>query len=275
MPRVTKEQRAQLLEFAQRFHELMRQWEAAHPYDTFKVDPKLSRILALVPEYDSGRVRKKAPVRGPAQAPTIFTILELAERLGVPICALFPAADHVAFGHPQIDLVARMLRSALSIIAPPAATRVSDFADAVPFETLQKPAYDFAAGVDGIDGDFAPEPHDVFRGISGIETQRLQVVRVTSDSMSPLLLTGDRVLIDTSRTRPRESDVVGVVSERHGRLVGYWHVAEKQCFLRKENRDYRTVVLGTGDWRVVGTITGFVDAPLRPQERLQRRSLGQ
>jgi hypothetical protein len=274
MPRVTKEQRAQLLELARRFHELMRQWEAAHPYDTFKVGPTLSRILALVPEYDSGRVRKRAPVRGPAQAPTIFTILEMAERLGVPICALFPAADHVAFGHPQIDLLARLLRSAFSIVSASAALRASDFEDAVPFETVQKPAYDFAAGASGIDGDFAPEPHDVFRGISRIEGQRLQVVRVTSDSMSPLLLTGDRVLIDTSRVRPRQNDVVGVVSEHHGRLVGYWHVAEKQYFLRKENRDYRTIALGTGDWRVVGTITGFVDAPLRPQERLQRRSLG-
>ena len=272
MPRVTKEQRAQLLEFARRFHELMRQWEAAHPQKAFKVDPKLSRILALVPEYDSGRVRKRAPVRGPAQAPTIFTILELAARLGAPVCALFPAADHVAFGHAQVALMARLLRSALSILSGPEGPSANDFDDAVPFETVQKPAYDFAAGVDGIDGDFAPEPHDVFRGIRGIEGQRLQVVRITSDSMSPLLLTGDRVLIDTSRTRPRESDVVGVVSERHGRMVGYWHVAEKQCFLKKENRDYRTIALGSADgWRVVGTITGFVDALLRPQQRLQRR----
>jgi hypothetical protein len=256
MPRVTKEQRAQLLQFARRFHELMRQWEAAHPHDSVKVDPKLSRILALVPEYDSGRIRKAKPVRGAAEAPTIFTILELAERLDVPLCALFPAKDHVGFSHPQVGLTARLLRGALSIIDGPAAPRASDF----------------AAGLAGIDGDFAPEPHDVFRGISGIESQRLQVVRVTSDSMSPLLLTGDRVVIDTSRTRPRESDVVGVVSERHGRLVGYWHVAEKQCFLKKENRDYRTIALGgPGDWRVVGTITGFVDAPLRPQDRLQRR----
>src|SRR5205085_898238 len=168
MPRSTKEQRARLLELARRFHELMQQWEAAHPYDTFKIDPKLSRILALVPEYDSGRVRKAAPV---------------------------------------------------------------------PCETVQKQAYDCAAGADGIDGDFAPEPHEVFRGIHGIGGERLQVVRVTSDSMSPLLLTGDRVLIDTSRTRPREGDVVGVVSERHGRLIGYWHVEQKRCFLKKENRD--------------------------------------
>jgi hypothetical protein len=270
MPRVTKEQRAQLAEFARRFHDLMRQWEAAHPYDTFKLDPKLSRILALVPEYDSGRIRKAAPVRGTAQAPTIYTILELAARLGVPVCALFPAADHVAFGHDQLALMARLLRGAMSIISPNS-TRASDFEDAVPFETVQKPAYDFAAGLAGIDGDFAPEPHDVFRGISGIEGQRLQVIRVTSDSMSPLLLKGDRVLIDTSRTRPKENDVVGVVSERHGRLVGYWHVAEKQFFLRKENRDYRTVALGNDDWRVVGTITAFVDAPLRPQDRLLRR----
>lgn len=79
------------------------------------------------------------------------------------------------------------------------------------------------------------------------------------------------MLIDTSRTRPKENDVVGVVSERHGRLVGYWHLAEKQSFLRKENRDYRTIDLGSDDWRVVGTITGFVDAPLRPQDQLQRR----
>lgn len=272
MPRVTKEQRAQLLEFARRFHELMRQWEAAHPYDTFKVDPKLSRILALVSEYDSGRIRKARPVRGPAQAPTIFTIVELAERLGVPLCALFPAADHVAFSRAQLDLLARLLGGALSILSPSAAPRADEFEDAMAFETVQKPAYDFAAGLDGIDGDFAPEPHDVFRGISGIEGQRLQVITVTSDSMVPLLLKGDRVLIDTSRTRPRESDVVGVVSERHGRLVGYWYVAEKQCFLKKENRDYRTIALGSpDDWRVVGTITGFVDAPLRPKDRLQRR----
>lgn len=272
MPRVTKEQRAQLLQFARHFHELMRQWEAAHPYDTFKVGPKLSRILALVPEYDSGRARKAAPVRGPAQAPTIFTILELAERLGAPLCALFPATDHIAFTQSQLDRIASQLRGALSVLARPAAQGANDVDDGVPFETVQKQAYDFAAGPSGIDGDFAPEPHDVFRGIGGIESERLQVLRVTSDSMSPLLLTGDRVLIDTSRTRPREGDVVGVVSERHGRMVGYWHVAQKRCFLKKENRDHRTIALGAPqEWRVVGTITSFVDALLRPQDRLLRR----
>jgi len=272
MPRVTKEQRARLLEFARRFHELMRQWEAAHPHDRFKVDPKLSRILALVSEYDSGRVRKAKPVRGPAQAPTIFTILALAERLGVPLCALFPADDHVAFSRAQLDLLARLLRGALSIVSPSAARRANDFEDPTPFETVQKQAYDFAAGLAGIEGDFAPEPHDVYRGIRGIEGERLQVLRITSESMSPLLLTGDRVLIDTSRTRPRNGDVVGVVSEQHGRVVGYWQATQRRYFLRKENRDSGTIELGAAEkWTVVGTITSFVDAPLRPQERLLRR----
>jgi len=203
MPRVTKEQRARLLEFARRFHELMRQWEAAHPHDRFKVDPKLSRILALVSEYDSGRVRKTRPVRGPAHAPTIFTILALAERLGVPLCALFPADDHVAFSRAQLNLLARLLGGALSIVSPSAARRV------------QKQAYDFAAGLAGIEGDFAPEP---------------------------------------------------------GRVVGYWQATQRRYFLRKENRDSGTIELGAAEeWTVVGTITRFVDAPLRPQERLLRR----
>src|SRR5436305_14304847 len=115
-----REQHVQLLQFARRVYELMRSWEAEHPLDTFKVDPKLSRILALVPEYDSGRLRKAAPARGAAKAPTIFTAHELAERLGAPLCALFPAKkDHAVFSDAQLEQVARALRAVLSIVSRP------------------------------------------------------------------------------------------------------------------------------------------------------------
>jgi len=246
-------------------------WETANPYKTFKVDSKVSRILALVPEYDSGRVRKPTTSRGPAQKPTIFTARELADRLGVPLCALFDSKDHVAFGDAQIEQIRRDLRKLILIFSRSAASLASDFDKVVPFETVEKPAYDFAAGRSGIEGDFAAEPHGVFRDIREISSERLGVITVDGDSMSPLLLPGDRVLIDTSLTRPRNGDVVAVFSASHGRVIGYWQVSEKQCFLRKENRDHLRIALGDPqEWSVLGTITSFVDAPLRPEDRLQR-----
>jgi phage repressor protein C with HTH and peptisase S24 domain len=265
------EHRDDLLRFARRVYQLILSWQAAKPHDTFKIDPKLSRLLALVPEYDSGRVRKAATARGAAKAPSIFTAQELADRLGAPICALFPSKDHRTFSDAQTEQIVAWLRKLASFISGATALPVDDFDDAVPFETLEKDVWDFAAGRDRIDDDFTPEPHKVFRGIAGIDSDRRQVIRVTSDSMSPLLLVGDRVLIDRAHKIPHEGEVVGVVSEEHGRIIGYWHVEERRCFLKKENRDHRTIDLGNPEsWRVVGTVISFVDAPLRPNDRLRR-----
>jgi hypothetical protein len=271
MPSRDNPRQRELVQFARRFHELMLAWEAANPHKNFKIDSKVSRILALVPEYDSGRVRKPNTSRGPAQAPTIFTASELADRLGVPLCALFESKDHIVFSDAQNEQIIRELRKLLSIFSRASASLASDFDKVVPFETVQKPAFDFAAGRNGIEGDFAAEPHDVFRGIRGISSERLVVITVNGDSMIPLLLPGDRVLIDTSLTRPRNGDVVAVFSVSHGRVIGYWHLSEKQCFLRKENRDHSKIALGDPqEWSVLGTITSYVDAPIRPRDRLPR-----
>jgi hypothetical protein len=244
-------------------------WEAANPYKTFKKDGTLSRILALVPEYDSGRIRKTDTSRGEAIAPTIFTVRELADRLGVPLCALFEWKDHRVFSEAQLEQIAQNLDSLQSIFSRREPPIGSDFDEIVPFRTTAKGDHQFAAGRTGIEEDFAPEQHDVFRDIRGITSDRLQVIRVVGDSMSPLLLSGDRVLIDRSLISPREGDVVAVFSTSFGRVIGYWHRSDEQCSLKKENAD--PIPLGSReDWTVLGTITSFVDAPLRPKDRLAR-----
>jgi phage repressor protein C with HTH and peptisase S24 domain len=269
-PRDKPRPRPELVRFARRVLELKRAWEAANPHNTFKVGSTLSRILALVPEYDSGRIRKRETSRGPAKAPTIFTAHGLANRLGVPICALFESKDHRVFSDAQIEQIREDLGRLLSTFSSPTSF-ANDFENVEPFETVQKPAYDFAAGRSGIEGDFAAEPHDVFRGIHGISSDRFGIITVNGDSMSPLLLPGDRVLIDTSLTHPRNGVVVAVFSASHGRVIGYWQMSGKQCFLRKENHDYSRIALGDPqEWRVLGTITSYIHAPLSPEDRLLR-----
>jgi SOS-response transcriptional repressor LexA len=89
-------------------------------------------------------------------------------------------------------------------------------------------------------------------------------VRIVGNSMSGVLENGYAVRVDKSLTDPADGDVVAVYITGEGGLVGYWRGGERPM-LEKANPACEPVDLdGKGmPWRIVGTVTHIVDAPLR------------
>jgi SOS-response transcriptional repressor LexA len=133
----------------------------------------------------------------------------------------------------------------------------------------RKQAYLSAAGLMGPDEQSEPEDADVLKSIRGISDDRYQVTTVRGDSMVDRLHPGDQVLIDVTRRKPLEGEVVVVDRGHLGRTIGYWHREGDRCYLEKHNG--ATIDLGLpGDWQILGTITRIVNAPLLRRERKRK-----
>jgi phage repressor protein C with HTH and peptisase S24 domain len=229
-----------------------------------KASPSLSRILRHLPEWrgqrrDSGR--KTARV---AKEPSFFTVLDAANELEVPICALVPTTEHQPLTNAQRRLLTLAARWILANFAPRADERdayTSDFDDFQEYVKFEKLEYDSAASPVGTDEQLPPEMIEVDGSISGIRGERMQITTVRGDSMAERLRHGDRVLVDTQRRTPLNGEMVVVDRGHLGRTIGYWRSERKRSFLDKENAT--PIDLGTPrDYRILGTITGIVWSPI-------------
>jgi hypothetical protein len=249
----------ELRELASALFRLMREHEIATG-SWLNVTSSLSRILRHSPEWrELARRDEEGDVRI-AKDPSFFTILDAANDLEVPICALVPTIEHQPLTGPQrkfMTLAARWLLANFASRSDERAAWTSDFEDFEPYVTFEKLEYESAAGKVGRDEQLAPETVDVLASIPGIRREQMQVTTVRGDSMADRLRQGDRVLVDTYRRTPRKGEMVVVDRGHLGRTIGYWRHEGKHCFLDKENEP--TVELGApAEFTILGTIEGIV-----------------
>ena len=92
-------------------------------------------------------------------------------------------------------------------------------------------------------------------------------LRVQGDSMTPLVHSGYIIVIDTSQTNPAELDGdIVVASLEAGGLV----VSRLMCFdhvevLVPDNREYGTIILCKGKWRIIGKVLWWIGRAVRPE----------
>ena len=242
----------------------MREYEAATT-NRLKITGPLGRILEHAPEYRVFRGRLKKSGGRKAKDPSFFTVVDAAAELKIPICLLVPSIEHQPLTLPQREVLTKVARWTLANFARRADERsayTNDFEDFEPYVIVRKQSHVLAASQVGTDSQFEPEDADVLASIRGIDSERLQVVRVRGNSMADRIYDGDRVLIDLHLRTPRNGEVVAVDRGHLGRGIGYWKGEGKRFRLEKENE--KTIELGSPeDFTILGTITRIVDAPLR------------
>ena len=187
----------EIREFGRAIFHLMREREVAH-HTRLKVDSALSRILNHVPEWHALQRRGGDGGDGRlAVNPSFFTLLDTANELQVPICALVPTVEHQPLTDTQrklLTLAARWMLASFTARADERAAYTSDFEDFEAYVTFEKMEYPSAASRVGTDEQLSAELVDVLASIPGIRGERLQVTTVRGDSMAEKLHQGDRVL---------------------------------------------------------------------------------
>ncbi len=257
----------ELLELARAFFRLMREHEIAST-TRLKVSGPLSHLLNLLPEWRELRGGKRTGKRV-AKEPSFFTVADAARDLNVPICAFLPTIEHQPLTAPQREILTLFSRWSLANFARRDDERVaytSDFEDFEAYVTIRKQVHTLAASQVGTDSQFEPDDADVIASIQGIRGERFQVIRVRGNSMADRLHDGDRVLIDMHLRTPLNGEMIAVDRGHLGRIIGYWRREGKRCYLDKHNE--ATIDLGApDDFRIFGTITRIVDAPIGPRQR--------
>lgn len=248
---------------------LMGEHEIAN-HTRLKVSSPVSRILNHVPEWRAHRRRDEDADEGRRAAnPSFFMLVNVANELKVPICALVPTIEHQPLTDAQRKLLTLAARWMLANFAgrdDERAAYTSDFEDFDAYVTFEKVEYASAASRVGTDEQLAAELADVLASIPGIRGERLQVTTIRGDSMADQLHHGDRVLVDMHRRTPRTGEMIVVDRGYLGRTIGYWRGEGKRCFLDKENEP--TIDLGSpNDFTILGTITGIVWSPIGPRSR--------
>jgi phage repressor protein C with HTH and peptisase S24 domain len=262
-----RERSKEVVELARAIFRLMREYEIATT-SRLKVSGPLSHILNVLPEWRALRSGNK-PEGRVSKEPSFFTIVDAARDMNVPICAFVPTIEHQPLTNPQREMLTLFSRWSLANFARRTDERVayiSDFEDFEPYVTVRKQAHTLAASPVGTDAQFEPEDFEVLASIPGISSERFQVVRVRGNSMADRLHDGDRVLVDMHLRTPHNGEMVAVDRGHLGRIIGYWRREGKRCYLDKHNDV--TIDLGApDDFRIYGTITRIVDAPIHPRRR--------
>lgn len=250
-------------ELARALYRLMREREI-ETHSRLKVSASLSRILRHLPEWRAQRRGSEAESARVAKEPSFFAVLDAANELEVPICALVPTVEHQPLTKTQQHLLTLAARWTLANFARRTDEReahTSDFTDFEQYVRFEKLEYQSAAGRVGTDEQLQPEIVEVDGTISGIRGERMQVTTVRGDSMADRLRAGDRILVDTYRCTPARGEMVVVDRGHLGRTIGYWRAEGKHAFLDKENQP--SIDLGDRrDYRILGTVTGIVWSPI-------------
>lgn len=237
---------------AERVHQRLVAYRRQHRGYSPPVSDTISRILEHTPDYIPPRQRIAEKKRPPLKNPGIFTVQEdVAEALGTTVGDLLgepgyaAPRDLISVGdRRKLREVVRLLRDLFDLddeSLDAVAETGSAHSFVVPPERFIERDYDY------------PHPlgeHD-------------PVIRMLGSSMEPELRDGWQVLVDPSATTPVEGALVAVYHVTEGGVLGRWNDTADGLFLRRTNPHYRPLRLAERqDWRVWGTVTRIVDAPV-------------
>ena len=84
--------------------------------------------------------------------------------------------------------------------------------------------------------------------------------------MVPLLQNGYVIVVDTSQVNPSEiesGDIVVVSHESKGLVVSRLMHYDSMEVLVPDNREYKSIILSSSAWRVVGKVLWWIGQPVR------------
>jgi len=255
------------------------------------VNDTLSRILEHTPDYRPPRQRAAEKKRPPMKNPGIFTVQEdVAEVLGTTVGDLLAEPGYAAprdlissSDRLKLRQVVELLREMFELddeSLDPASGTKSTYRFVVTPERFIERDYDYPRPLHAWDvpvraaiaagpphePDFSVDTAAVLHSVADYWDGHLQVIRVLGDSMAPELQNGWKVLVDTHATKPVEGALVAVYLMYEGGVLGRWQNATDGAFLRKTNPHYPPVRVPAhpDEWKLWGTVTRIVDAPLSP-----------
>lgn len=263
-------------------------YRRARPGMSIPVNDTLSRLFEHVPEYKPHRERAADRQERAAKSPGIFKLQQVADTLETTVGDLLGEQGYDSPRELLSQSQRRTLRDATNILrelfdlddpqldeepaAPPhaAAFRVPatefierdhDYPRAL--HAWVVPELPASAGKSGAEADRELDTAQILHSVREIWDERLQVIRVIGDSMSPELQHGWKVLVDTAQTHPKEGALVAVYIKDEGGVLGRWHLDDGSPQLLKANSQYSTIRLGAPDeWTLWGTVTKIVEAPV-------------
>ncbi|HJQ37483.1 MAG TPA: S24 family peptidase [Thermoanaerobaculia bacterium] len=210
------------------------------------------------------------------QNPGLFTVRDLATKLDTTVGDLLEEPvlgeadlkklrELVDFLIARFDLMgarAAASREEKTFVIREAEFVERDYDYPRPHHVFLVPRSKAAAGR-GIESDWEGEMTEVLHSIRDVYNGELRVIRVIGESMTPVLRSGDKIVVDTRRTTPQEGEVVAVYDHTLGGILGYWTRSARGFRIEKDNRSAQPIDLDpAGSWTLWGTATRIVDTPI-------------
>ncbi|MGA8807124.1 MAG: S24/S26 family peptidase [Thermoanaerobaculia bacterium] len=95
--------------------------------------------------------------------------------------------------------------------------------------------------------------------------RRYDPVVVGGTAMSPVIQSGDVVLVDTGNTRLEDGRVVAVRVTGGRTLIGYWHRRDGSPVLQQERTDAVIDLAQCLNWSIYGIITKVIGRDVQPR----------
>jgi hypothetical protein len=235
---------------AARIHRRWLEYRRRNPGRTVPITDTLSRILEHEPDYRP--LRPRAPIRNrpTLQNPGIFTLQSVADALETTVGDLLGESGYASIRDVVSRTDRRTLRDAVLLLRD-----LFDLDDDT-LDVPQVPPFLVSRA------EFIARDYDYPEA----ELSGLQIIRVIGDAMAPELHDGWRVAVDPERTAPEEGTLIAVYLRGRGGLLGRWQKDGDTAMLVRSNPDVAPIALPSDDeWRMWGTVTKIVDAPVLPR----------
>ena len=145
-----------------------------------------------------------------------------------------------------------------------------DFDYPQPLHVWVVPELPAAAGPVGIDADFPFQTAQMLHSVRDAHNNLIQVIRVIGESMADVLHHDWLVGVDTTKSHPKNDDIVAVYKQHEGSMLGYWNQRGDNFSLLKENENYDRVDLGDpSEFLIIGTVDNILYAPIRRRRTLR------
>ena len=256
---------------AKAIHAVIVSYNRRFPNNPFAIDDATSRVLENDPDYHPPRKRSQNKKREPTVNPGIFTVLAIAHRLETTIGELLgePGFEITKSDLRSFRWMSDFLRLRFPIDEIPALPEErfvpKDFSTPRPLETTRLESKgQLAAGKAPVESDFEIAEAEI---VGAMKPGALVAAQVKGRSMADRIRDGDTIVIDTSRTSPKQHEPVAVYIENEGGVLGYWRAEAGAYYLDKHNPEVDSYKLGhPSEWRVLGVIT-LVQSRVSRQDR--------
>lgn len=243
-------------------------WDVTHPME--KPETPLQRFVRLALEqaprsrdhYDK-KIQDLANTtgkplydlhRGRALNPRTPMLRHMSEALGQPFDLIRKAADGETVDPEPIEQI-----DGPSLVPAPS---LEHFASEMGFVLIEEVDLALGMGATYLDGDypaeslgFIPFKADWLREFTRSGTAHLKVVRGSGDSMEPTVRSGDFVLIDTSRRRIDDQDVVWAIAYGQlGMIRRVRSLPDGGYLLAPDNSVVRPIEAYDGEMDVIGRV---------------------